>query len=79
MLVKDKFVNHEIVMHQTSMGIYEENVYRITKEGLREINKKLENFDGKVIDIIEQVKRSYNDMPLSMLIHEVYTKYLMKS
>jgi uncharacterized protein YwgA len=73
-LQSEKLISHKIVQHGETCG-YEENVYRITEKGTTEIEKKrtLSNLD--IFEIVEKIKNQYNDIPLSMLVHEVYSKY----
>lgn len=78
-LIKKGYVKHEMKLHGHPFGFYEENVYEITDEGmhfLENIFKKIPYLD-KLTIIFEGVKKKYNNMPLFMLIHEVYTKYPM--
>jgi len=78
-LVAQKLINHEIIQHQTTCGIYEENVYQITKKGITEAEKKKSLSNSTIVRIIEEVKTKYNNMSLSMLIQEVYKKYPLLS
>ena len=74
-LIAEGFIRHEIVAHESPYGIYEENTYQITARGVEELERKRSRISPDILRLIEQVKTRYNNMPLTMLIQEVYTKY----
>jgi uncharacterized protein YwgA len=77
LLIRRGLVHHNMLKYAHPYGIYEENIYEITEEGrkaIKEKRKELPSID-KISIVFEKVKEKYNNMPLFMLIHEVYTKY----
>jgi len=74
-LIAEGFIRHEIVAQESPCGIYEENTYQITARGVEELERKWSRISPDILRLIEQVKTRYNNMPLTMLIQEVYAKY----
>jgi uncharacterized protein YwgA len=71
-LCKNGLISHET--KYVNIGYYE-NVYKITEKGKEVLSEKFNNIDNRIIKIVEDIKKKYNDMPLSLLIQEVYKKY----
>lgn len=76
-LIQRNLVDHFVRENITNRGIYEENFYRITPEGIiaLEANSEEITFFQEISNVFMKVKRKYNRVPLSMLIQEVYRKY----
>lgn len=76
-LIERNLVNHVLRENRTDYGTYEENVYQITDNGIMalETNREEIPFFQKIFEIFTEVKETYNNIPLSMLIQKIYFKY----
>lgn len=76
-LIERNLINHVVRENVTDYGVYVENIYEITTEGIAVLAANSEQipFIQKIYDVFMEVKAKYNNIPLSMLIQEVYRKY----
>jgi len=78
-LAQQGLINHSEEPIVSSHAIYVENVYSITEQGDHIIQeKKSDPSFRKLLDIVSKIKWKYNNIPLPMLINEVYLNYPMK-
>ena len=76
-LAAEGFIRHKIVAYENPYGVYEENIYQITQRGIEVLERKRSRISLDILRLIERVKAKYNNLPLTMLIQEVYTKYAL--
>jgi uncharacterized protein YwgA len=78
-LVHQGLISHSEELMVSSHAIYVENVYSITERGDHILQEKTSGTSfRKLLDIVSEVKRKYNHIPLSMLINQVYLNYPLK-
>ena len=76
-LIERNLVNHVLHENSTDYGTHEVNVYQITDNGIRTLETSRGEIPlfQKISEIFTEVKETYNNIPLSMLIQEIYVKY----
>jgi uncharacterized protein YwgA len=76
-LIQNNLVDHTINERVSALGVYEENVYQITNSGSMTLEARIGEipFFQRISSIFTEVKEKYNDIPLSLLIQEIYSKY----
>lgn len=75
-LAEEGLIDHSEELLGSQYGRFIENVYSITREGGHALDeKRSDRYFEYARDILSEVKKRYNDIPLSMLINEVYFKY----